>query len=94
LEGEPLRQRSNGTGGIGGTAGTTTDVQVRAEDPDDGPLPLMMTLRALSARFADAHAPDTVYACGDPGLIEICADASDGACVKTACVDVSGPAAE
>jgi hypothetical protein len=73
------------------TGENTTDVQVRAEDPDDGPLPLVTTFHALSGSFEDAHAPETVYTCGDPGLIEICADASDGACVKTACIDVRCP---
>lgn len=70
---------------------STTDVEVRAEDDDEGPLPLVTTLRALSGSFEDAHASDTVYTCGDPGLIEICADASDGACVKTLCTDVRCP---
>jgi hypothetical protein len=70
---------------------TTTEVQVRAEDDHDGPLPLVTTFHALSGSFEDVHAPDTVYTCGDPGLIEICADASDGACVKTDCIDVRCP---
>ena len=70
---------------------STTDVEVRADDPDDGPLPLLTTLYALSGSFGDVHAPETVYTCADPGLIEICADASDGACVKTLCIDVRCP---
>jgi hypothetical protein len=37
----------------------TTDVQVRAEDRDEGPLPLVTTFHALSGSFEDAHAPDT-----------------------------------
>jgi hypothetical protein len=70
---------------------STTDVEVRAEDPDDGPLPLVTTLYALSGSFDDVHASNAVYTCDDPGLIEICADASDGACVKTLCIDVRCP---
>jgi hypothetical protein len=70
---------------------STTDVEVRADDPDEGPLPLVTTLYALSGSFEDVHAPETVYTCADPGLIEICADASDGACVKTLCIDVRCP---
>jgi hypothetical protein len=76
------------------TGENTADVQVRAEDPDDGPLPLVTTFHALSGSFEDAHAPNTVYTCGDPGLIEICADANDGACVKTLCTDVRCPEIE
>jgi hypothetical protein len=69
----------------------STDVQTRAEDPDDGPLPLVTTFYALYGTFDDPQAEDTVYRCGRSGLNEICVDASDGACVKTACTDVTCP---
>lgn len=69
----------------------STDIQVRADDPDSGPLPLTTTLYALRGTFDDPNAADTVYRCERSGLNEICADASDGACVKTACIDVHCP---
>ncbi len=46
---------------------------------------------ALRGTFDDRHAEDAIYQCERPGLIEICADASDGACVKTDCIDVQCP---
>ncbi|TFH32213.1 MAG: hypothetical protein E4H00_01870, partial [Myxococcales bacterium] len=69
----------------------STDIEVRADDPDSGPLPLTTTLYALHGTFDDPNATNTVYHCERPGLNEICADASDGACVKTLCVDVVCP---
>ena len=64
---------------------------MRATDDDDLPLPLVTTLYALRGTFDDPHSEDTIYQCERPGLIEICADASDGACVKSACIDVRCP---
>ena len=69
----------------------STEVQVSADDPDSGPLSLTTTLYAVRGTFDDANAPVTIYTCERPGLIEICADASDGACVKTLCTDVRCP---
>ncbi len=69
----------------------STDVQTRAEDPDDGPLPLVTTFYALRGTFDDPNAKDTVYHCQGSGLQEICVDASDSACVKTLCTDVRCP---
>ena len=69
-----------------------TEIQVRAEDPaPPGPLPLVTTLYALRGFFDDIHAANTIYQCERPGLSEICVDATDGACVKTLCIDVWCP---
>ena len=73
----------------------SSDIEVRADDPDTGPLTLTTTLYALHGTFDDPNAADTVYHCERPSpnnrLNEICVDASDGACVKTLCVDVVCP---
>ncbi len=69
----------------------STEVQVRAEDPDDGPLPLVTTFYAFRGTFDDPNAEDTIYNCESSGLQEVCADASDGACVKTLCTSVTCP---
>jgi hypothetical protein len=70
---------------------SSTEIQVRAQDNDRQPLPLMTTLYALWGTFDDVHASDTIYRCERPGGIEICADATDGACFKTMCMDVVCP---
>ena len=69
------------------------DVIVVAEDPDDNPERLTTTLTARHGTIADPNASQTTYAC-DPdvgGIIPICVDASDGACVKTLCTNVTCP---
>ena len=53
-------------------------------------LPTSM-LYAIRGTFEDASATETVYTCERAGLNEICADVSDGACVKTLCTDVRCP---
>lgn len=68
-----------------------TEVQRQASDPDDGPLPLVTTFYALRGTFDDPNAEETIYRCERSGLQEICVDASDGACVKTLCMDVICP---
>jgi hypothetical protein len=69
-----------------------TEIQVRAEDPPPGgPLPLETTLYALRGVFDNVHAENTIYQCERAGLNEVCVDATDGACVKTLCVDVWCP---
>jgi len=68
-----------------------TEVQVRADDPDLGPLPLVTRLRALRGTFDDENDANTIYRCERAGLMEICADATDGACEKTLCMDVICP---
>lgn len=69
---------------------TQTEIQVEASD-SDGPLPLLTTLYSLRGSFDDIHADRTLYTCERAGLNEVCADASDGACVKTLCTDVYCP---
>lgn len=69
----------------------STEVQRQADDPDDGPLPLVTTFYAFRGTFDDPNAADTIYRCESSGLQEICVDASDGACVKTLCTDVTCP---
>jgi hypothetical protein len=69
----------------------STDVQVSADDPDSGPLALTTMLYAVRGTFDDANAAETIYTCERAGLNEICADVSDGACVKTGCADVRCP---
>lgn len=71
---------------------TSTEIQVRAQDGDAGPLPLTTTLYSLRGTFDDPHAANTRYHCERAGLNEVCADATDGACVKTLCMDVICPA--
>ncbi len=70
---------------------SSTEIQVRAQATDGGPLPLMTTLEALWGTFDDVHASDTFYRCDRTGQVEICVDATDGACVKTLCMDVFCP---
>jgi hypothetical protein len=70
-----------------------TEVHFQADDPDaPRPLPLTTTFRARRGTFDDPNAANTIYRCERGGLIEICADATDGACEKTLCMDVICPA--
>lgn len=80
---------------------TTTLVQTRAQDIDRLPLALTLTLRALWGRFqndenmigqSNVVFQDATYICERPGDVEICVDATDGACVKTLCTVVECPA--
>jgi hypothetical protein len=64
---------------------------VRARDIDNGPLPLLITLSALSGTFDDPNAEDTTYRCESPGVHEICVEVTDGACPKSTCTFVSCP---
>ena len=70
---------------------TSTEVFNQAEDNDGGPLPLVTTFRALRGIFDNPNASQTIYRCERSGLNEICVDASDGACEKTLCMDVTCP---
>jgi hypothetical protein len=70
---------------------TSTQVQTRAQDTDGLPLPLTLTLNALWGSFENTdniQEPSNVVA----GPVEICVDATDGACAKTLCDDVVCPA--
>jgi hypothetical protein len=68
------------------------EIQVQARDLDGQPMPMVTTLYALRGTFDDTHAANTVYHCERAGQAEICVDATDGACVKTLCMDVFCPA--
>ncbi len=86
---------------------TTAEVQTRARDRDDQPLPVTLTLRAPWGSFENTEtgrcevviplecpAPyfqNATYICDRPGEVEICVDATDGACQKTQCDEVECP---
>jgi len=69
----------------------STEVRNQANDPDEGPLPLVTTFYASYGTLDDPNASVTMYRCERSGLQEICVDASDGACVKTLCTSVTCP---
>jgi hypothetical protein len=80
---------------------TSTQVQTRAQDTDGFPLPLTLTLSALWGSFENTDniqepfnvvAQNATYVCDRPGPVEICVDATDGACTKTLCDNVICPA--
>jgi hypothetical protein len=79
---------------------TTTRVQTRGQDTDGLPIPLVLTLDALWGSFEDTEnipeqnnviAQNATYICDRPGPVEICVDATDGACTKTLCRDILCP---
>ena len=72
----------------------STLVQTRGQDTDGLPLPLTLTLSALWGSFENTEniqqplnvvEQNATYICDRPGLVEICVDATDGACTKTLC---------
>jgi hypothetical protein len=79
---------------------TSTMIETRAQDVDARPQPLVLTLGALWGSFentenipmdGNAVGQNATYICDRPGPVEICVDATDGACVKTLCDDVVCP---
>lgn len=79
---------------------TTTWIETRAQDTDAQPSPLVLTLRALWGSFENEEnipgennqvSQDATYICDRPGPVEICVDATDGACTKTQCDIVTCP---
>ncbi len=79
---------------------TSTMVQTRAQETDGLPLPLTLTLRALWGTFENTEnipmsgnviGQNATYNCDRPGAVEICVDATDGACTKTLCTNVTCP---
>jgi len=73
---------------------TSTRVETRGQDTDGLPFPLTLTLSALWGSFEDTEniqepfnvvAQDATYICDRPGQVEVCVDATDGACTKTQC---------
>jgi hypothetical protein len=80
---------------------TTTMVETRGQDTDGLPFPLVLTLRALWGTLENVGniqepnnvvAQNATYICDRPGQVEICVDATDGACEKTQCDVVTCPA--
>jgi len=78
----------------------STRVETRGQDTDKLPLPLTLTLNALWGSFENTEniqeptnviAQDATYICDRPGPVEICVDATDGACTKTLCDNVICP---
>ncbi|MBT8450607.1 MAG: hypothetical protein KJO40_01445 [Deltaproteobacteria bacterium] len=79
---------------------TSTLVQTRGWDTDLFPMPLTLTLSALWGSFENTEnvpgagqvvQQDATYNCDRPGEVELCVDATDGACTKTLCTIVSCP---
>lgn len=80
---------------------TSTQVQTRGQDTDGFPLPLELTLSALWGSFENTEniqepsnvvGQNATYICDRSGPVEICVDATDGACTKTLCDNVICPA--
>ncbi len=79
---------------------TGTLVQTRGWDTDLFPMPLTLTLSALWGSFENTEnvpgagqvvQQDATYNCDRPGEVELCVDATDGACTKTLCTIVTCP---
>jgi hypothetical protein len=79
---------------------TSTQVQTRGQDTDGLPQPLTLTLNALWGAFENTEniqeplnvvAQNATYVCDRPGPVEVCVDATDGACTKTSCDNVVCP---
>lgn len=79
---------------------TSTAIETRGQDTDGLPLPLVLTLSSLWGSFENTInipepnnvvAQNATYVCDRPGPVEVCVEATDGACVKTLCADVNCP---
>lgn len=79
---------------------TSTRVETRGQDTDGLPFPLTLTLNSLWGSFENTDniqeplnvvAQDATYICDRPGPVEVCVDATDGACTKTLCDNVVCP---
>lgn len=79
---------------------TSTVVQTRGWDNDLLPMPLVLTLNALWGTFENTEnmpgsgtvvQQNATYICDRPGRVELCVDATDGACTKTLCTNVLCP---
>ncbi len=79
---------------------TSSRVETRGQDTDGLPFPLTLTLNSLWGSFQNTEniqeplnvvAQDAIYVCDRPGRVEICVDATDGACTKTLCDDITCP---
>ena len=79
---------------------TSTRVETRGQDTDGLPMPLTLTLNALWGSFENTEniqepfnvvAQNATYICDRPGPVEVCVDATDGACTKTLCDNLICP---
>jgi hypothetical protein len=79
---------------------SSTLVQTRGWDTDLKPMPLTLTLSALWGSFDNTEntpgagtviQQDATYNCDRPGEVELCVDATDGACTKTLCTVITCP---
>ena len=91
----------NGTPRVIPEGKISTLVQTRAQDLDGVPVPLTLTLSALWGSFENTNnilkplnvvEQDATYICDRPGQVEVCVDATDGACTKTLCDSLVCPA--
>jgi hypothetical protein len=78
----------------------STLVETRGQDNDGQPMALTLTLSALWGTFenteniqepGDVVAQNATYICDRPGPVEVCVEATDGACTKNLCDDVICP---
>jgi hypothetical protein len=78
----------------------STRVETRGQDTDGVPQPLTLTLTTLWGTFENTEnlqeplnvvAQNATYICDRPGLVEVCVDATDGACSKTLCDTIICP---
>ena len=79
----------------------STLVETRAQELDGGiPMPLMLTLSALWGTFENTENirgpngtvnQNATYVCDRPGPVEVCVEATDGACSKSLCDDIICP---
>jgi hypothetical protein len=78
----------------------STPVETRGQDTDGVPIPLTLTLDALWGSFENTEniqeplnvvSQNATYICDRPGPVEVCVDATDGACVKTLCDNIVCP---
>jgi len=79
---------------------SSTRVETRGQDTDGVPMPLTLTLNTLWGSFENTDniqeplnvvAQNATYVCDRPGLVEVCVDATDGACTKTLCDTIICP---
>lgn len=79
---------------------SSTHVETRGQDTDGLPIPLTLTLNTLWGSFENTEnlqeplnvvAQNATYICDRPGLVEVCVDATDGACTKTLCDTIICP---
>ena len=78
----------------------STRVETRGQDTDGLPSPLTLSLSTLWGTFENTDniqeplnvvAQNATYICDRPGLVEVCVDATDGACTKTRCDTIICP---